>query len=291
MKIDCPHCGVHGSVEDSLVRRKLRCPKCSKVFLVNDDLLPEADDTNLQTCSACSQSFASELLVEIDSQLYCVLCRPDFAVEPVEEAPEEEVLETVAEEAVEQEAVDLFAETEEILGPDDEVEVKAEEEVVALETCSVCGDSLHPDFLETVGSEKYCALCLPEEGEEVAVAEDEEPEVAAEALMGEEEEVAAEDDLEKVCWGCGEKFHLDFLQEVGSKLYCGVCQPDVVEGATAEEREEVFAEAGPEGDIEGLMAEAIQEEAAQEGEKGPNWAVLIAIAVLCGLAFWLFYNS
>ncbi|MCF8055531.1 MAG: zinc-ribbon domain-containing protein [Desulfocapsa sp.] len=286
MKIDCPHCGVYGSVEDSLVRRKLRCPKCSKVFLVSDDLLPEADETNLKTCSVCSQSFASELLVDIDSQLYCVLCRPDFAVEAVEEAPEEDVLETV-----EEETIDLFAETEQILGPDVESEVASEEESITLETCSVCGDSLHPDFLETVGSQKYCALCLPDETEEAGIEEDEEPKVAAEALMSDEEELAGEDDLEKVCWGCGEKFHLDFLQEVDSKLYCGICQPDVIEGGVAEVREEIAVEAVPEGDIEELMAEALQEEAARKGEKGPNWAVLIAIAVLCGLAFWLFYKS
>ena len=40
MKLDCPHCGVHGSIDDSLAAKKLRCPKCSKVFLIPPDMLP-----------------------------------------------------------------------------------------------------------------------------------------------------------------------------------------------------------------------------------------------------------
>ena len=273
MKIDCPHCEVHGSVDDSLVRRKLQCPKCSKVFLVSDDLLPEVDETTRQTCSACNKSFASELLVEIDSQLFCVLCRPDFAV--VEEEAPEEVLETAVEEEV----------VEEAFVPEAEEEV--EEESVELETCSKCGDSLHPDFLTTVDSEKYCALCLPEE----EVAEEEEPaepstleeEVVAETMMADEIEAEEEGDLTETCSVCGEEFHPDFLQEVGSKLYCGVCQPDVVDEQAAAEKASA-AEAGE------PMVEVL-EEAAEEGGKGPNWLVLIVIAVLCGLAFWLFYSS
>lgn len=34
MKMDCPHCGVSGTVDDSLVGRKVRCPKCVNTFVV-----------------------------------------------------------------------------------------------------------------------------------------------------------------------------------------------------------------------------------------------------------------
>ena len=116
MKIDCPHCGVHGSIDDSLANKKLRCQKCSKVFLVPEVILPTIDDaevvnqtilpddesvitddidlpkeetpaeddeeaeelsigdqSSLGMCSACGQSFASELLVEVDFKLFDLL--------------------------------------------------------------------------------------------------------------------------------------------------------------------------------------------------------------------------
>ena len=35
MKMLCPHCGVNGTVDDSLVGRKVKCPKCTNVFVVS----------------------------------------------------------------------------------------------------------------------------------------------------------------------------------------------------------------------------------------------------------------
>jgi len=37
MKMHCPHCGVKGSVDDSYIGRKVRCPKCHNVFHCEDD--------------------------------------------------------------------------------------------------------------------------------------------------------------------------------------------------------------------------------------------------------------
>ena len=38
----------------------------------------------------------------------------------------------------------------------------------------------------------------------------------------------------RVCTGCGESFHPEFLQEVDGKLYCGVCQLRTAASATKE---------------------------------------------------------
>ncbi len=35
MKMECPHCGVNGTVDNSLVGRNVRCPKCANAFVVN----------------------------------------------------------------------------------------------------------------------------------------------------------------------------------------------------------------------------------------------------------------
>lgn len=308
MKIDCPHCGVHGSIEDSLAGKKLRCPKCSKVFLIPEELLPESDDAGLmrqeilyndepqslaadeeessqlqetaytnevgeeeedtavedelhyQVCSDCGQSLAPEFLEEIDSRLYCALCKPE-PEEPEVEAQEEE--ETVVAE-----------------------EENLAEETPELEVCSGCGESLHPGFLESVGSKRYCALCLPEDAEieeDVAGSEtttdgtvirDEEPledeTDSVETLLSEETGIDEEDSLQDVCSVCGERFHPDFLQEVDSKLYCGVCQPEVIEVLAAAESE--TADATAEG-MAGVATDVEEEEEEAEQSDSPDFSI------------------
>jgi uncharacterized membrane protein len=392
MKIDCPHCGVHGSVDDSLVRRKLCCPKCSKVFIITEDILPEVDDiamvhqeilyddepqslltaeqetveaeesvelaeaaelaeeeigeeseeieeiladddSTVEQCSVCNQSFASEFLVEVESELYCALCQPDSEEEGLElldeedseEVPLDELLEIMEEDSSDEEAEDILAEEEDevldLMGDEseddsaeadsnvlalmaDEDEDDAEEESVELEICSGCGESLHPDFLETVGSKRYCALCVPEEvedeegieteeTEEVDYAQDEEQakdetDSTAQALMGDGED---EDGYPKEpCSVCGEKFHRDFMQEVDSKLYCGICQPEVIEVLTGDEMavatgteaaagetdEEDFG-SGPDFTVGELIKEAWQR---TKGAKASIWGAMILLYLI-----------
>lgn len=46
MKMECPHCGVNGAVDDSFVGRRVKCPKCTNTFTVGseDDSAPIAVD-------------------------------------------------------------------------------------------------------------------------------------------------------------------------------------------------------------------------------------------------------
>ncbi len=327
MKIDCPHCGVHGSVDDSLVGKKLRCPKCSKVFLVSEELLsgsndaglmgqenlyndePESpvieeqadlsqdsgeaedatgeelaagDDTELQLCSACGQSFAPEFLVEIDSRLYCALCQPK-PEEEIELQEEGDVVESAEEEPLEIEE-ESFSEQDEDAG-EEEIEVSweadddLEEEAPELETCSGCGESLHPGFLETVGSKRYCALCLPEDEEDdddlaaeadlAHAAEAMEGETdSAETLLSEEDDFDKEGDLRDVCSVCGESFHPDFLQEVDSKLYCGICQPEVIEVSPEDVDDEPAASTAELTAVDDTDVDVDVEEDVEEDEQG-----------------------
>ncbi len=59
--------------------------------------------------------------------------------------------------------------------------------------------------------------------------------------MSDEDELEKDDYLQEVCSVCGEEFYLDFLQEVDSKFYCGVCQPEVIENVMDEEGETIAA--------------------------------------------------
>lgn len=336
MNIDCPHCGVHGSVDDSLAGKKLRCPKCSKVFLITEKILPEVEDvgivhqeilyddkaqepeiaeqevleveddadpeeiealeeeeiaveieepeeliedsdeiptpeetpveedSNLEECSVCRQSFTPEFMVEVGSKRYCALCQPD-SEEEGGELPDK----TENDNDPEADDGDILA----LMADGEEADV--EEEGVLLQACSGCGESLHPDFLEKVGAEHYCALCVPEDVddsddtgddggiENIETEEEEEPE---HALLEDEEllekelpssedenaEVADEDGyLKEPCSVCGEAFHPDFMQEVDGQLYCGVCQPEVIEEVVNDEE----ADRGTDDTTDTMVAE------------------------------------
>jgi len=257
MKIDCPHCGVHGSVDNSLLDKKLRCPKCSKVFLVTEDILPEFDDTGM---------LSQEILYEEHQS-------PDLPAE------DDDLLAAMGEQASANEGMAADSEGNDIeSGIDAELadnDLDFDEESVELEICSGCGESLHPAFLETVGFERLCALCIPDENldleeetdlelteveeieqiEEIDIQlEDESSQLEDDSSiqllvdddideeLDEKGEVPAEEIVEEVdelgdypkepCSVCGEEFHRAFMQEIDSKLYCGVCQPEVLDEAS-----------------------------------------------------------
>ena len=115
MKMQCPHCGVSGKVDDSLLGRKVKCPKCVNTFVVNagesepievgmvdiedygvgdgmsaadlsdddfdiSDLLRAEDDQEefpSRKCVACGQSVHPALLMEVESKMYCAGCVPE----------------------------------------------------------------------------------------------------------------------------------------------------------------------------------------------------------------------
>ncbi len=389
MKIDCPHCGVHGSVEDSLAGKKLKCPKCSKVFLIPEELLPESvigflsqkalseeqaeppvaeteteaseeaaesieaettdtetavetetdddadamdedssvdeseeeqeadsdDESELKKCSACGQPFAEEFLVEIDSKLYCSLCEPE-SEEGLELQNEEKTEENTEEESLDIDEEDSFAEfpTEDVAedSETDEEDLAItddDDEQPELETCDECGESLHPEFLETVGSKRYCALCVPEDeelddsadieddNEEVietddsAAVEDDDEEgieltesgmASAQALIADKEEYDETGQPRRACSECGDKYHPDFLQEVDGKLFCGVCQPEVVEVISSEDGGEESADTtddaqGTDFTIGEVLKESWQK---TKGAKGAIWGGMIIMAAI-----------
>ncbi len=415
MKIDCPHCGVHGSVNDSLAGRKLRCPKCSKVFLITEDIPPEVDDvgivhqeilyddkpqisgiveqetleteeaadpegvaepeeekiaveieepeetieeleepdviedpeevpleddSTLEECSVCNQSFVPEFMVEIDSKLYCALCQPDseeglelLDETESEEEPDDEEIEEIPV-ATEDEGLNALMgdESEDDSREDDdkllalmadEDDAWSDEETLKLQVCSGCGESLHPDFLEQVGSKHYCALCTPEEAdgvdeapeeneeegveieeaEELALTEDgelleEKTNSSEQNLMEATEDGDEEESPKEPCSVCGERFHRDFMQEVDAKLYCGVCQPEVIEMLSDDEiaeesdTETVVVETDEEhfgGGVDFTIAELIKE--AWQKNKGAKASLWGGIIVMYLIAFTVSFGG
>ncbi len=54
MKMVCPHCYVNGIVDDSLIGRRVKCPKCTNIFVVSSDSSEpiEIDAIDLDTLDA-----------------------------------------------------------------------------------------------------------------------------------------------------------------------------------------------------------------------------------------------
>lgn len=100
MKIICPHCGVKGSAGEGLQGKKVRCPECSKVFRVTEQVLTgmcvEDQDVSLvieepaveeraalespvlpdgvEICSKCGFAFSEQFRETIGVESFCSLC-------------------------------------------------------------------------------------------------------------------------------------------------------------------------------------------------------------------------
>lgn len=350
MKIDCPHCGVHGSVDDSLSGRKLRCPKCSKVFLVTDDMVPDTDQGNLVHQEILRDPPETPVAASVEQE-------PDE--DPFRPVPilsnEEKDLEPENEDNKEEEGIlafdddgddqDSIVEDDDFLafaGDEDDLD-DTEPALVPenLEICAGCGEALHSQFLDIYEGQQYCALCFPDDAEEnlqlsetMETEEEEEIELEADddsetyldletTLMDDDEDEPAEIEeyedetdtdeeeldeegfLQEACSVCGDTFHKDFLQEIDSKLYCGVCQPEVIETlstdvmAAFDDEEEGVAE-----DIEVVeddqridtdftVGDTIKEAWQKtKGAKGAVWGgILVMYLIIFGISFAGFWVS
>ncbi len=330
MKIDCPHCGVHGSVDDSLAGKKLRCPKCSKVFLVEEEVLLGMAGHHLVQQEIFHDSAADEQVPVSEEVEPENLDEPEIAEAELEDTAEAEFEEESQEESLDLKEYMEEAGREEESVPDDDAEGAAEEddilafadddddaaasEEAGLDTCDECGESLQTEFLETVDGKKYCALCLPEDQEEDLeltgttqqgdVEKDAEEEIELEedaetvdsfdsamALMADDDKDSDNEEgfLKEPCSVCGETFHPDFMQEIDSKLYCGVCQPEVVETVSmvsSDEEWENDAEEVQINDIDFTVGELLKDAWQKtKGAKGPIWGgVGVMYLIIFGLS-------
>jgi phage FluMu protein Com len=261
-KIACPHCGVIGSARDSSVDMKLRCPQCEKVFLLTQELLtgPSVkgvmliDDTDDLKRTLAEEARGVEPLAE--EELLFPVPEPEPVLAPMAEVlpePEREVAITPEPEPVSEIKFVFEPEVEPepelmivaALEPELELDIKeqaiAEPELAVVaapeaeleleiepepepELVLVATPELEP---EPEPEPKIMVELLPEAESEPEIFP--EPELDRTPPLADESKAKAEE-LEstamptRVCVGCGESFHPEFLQEIDAKLYCEVCQ-------------------------------------------------------------------
>ena len=199
-KIACPHCGVIGSAADSMVGMKLRCPRCEKVFLLMQDRLIGPSVSAIEIAGEESMS-----AVESGGVVSSAGGEKTF-LEPITEMELEVAPEPEAEPEVE-----VVPEPE----PEPEVEVAPEPEP-------------EPEIEVAPAPEAEPEIeVAPEPEPELKIVHEAEPVLPVEETKGEDQEGEGLESTAMpahVCDGCGESFHPEFMQEIDSKFYCGVCQ-------------------------------------------------------------------
>ncbi len=125
MKMECPHCGVGGTVDDSLVGRKVKCPKCVNTFIVK---------------------LEGSAPIEVNAM----------------ELEAYEVGSSLTNEGIGQPAPAGALNTEDDLDISDLLHSDDNIDEFPSVDCAGCGKAVHPALLMELDSKMYCAGCVPE---------------------------------------------------------------------------------------------------------------------------------
>lgn len=123
MKIVCPHCQVKGTVADGLLDKKVRCPECSNVFRVTEDVRVE--------------------VVPVEAG-------PPAVEDVADAAP------SVDEPVAADSEPTTAAESESVEEPEESI---AEELPEGVEACSRCGFVFSDKYIEKQDTVSFCTLC------------------------------------------------------------------------------------------------------------------------------------
>jgi phage FluMu protein Com len=245
--LSCPHCGVEGATGNSFVGRKVKCPQCLEMFLVQFDELSGKIVGAVPAPPVMEAFLPQEEIVEpqeaehveaivLDSSSPEEVSVPDVEIEavPVEEHPQVEMVEESSTqeeliiEPLEAEAVEAALELDDVL--EEPLELAQEEDDEVLVDTVPLSDKL-PEDLPVEVDEDPAGLQLDEEFAE-------ELELALEAAETDEfEEDAEEEELEYVqqepygvdveqCWQCGKESDGEHFIPRDGRLYCSACVPE-----------------------------------------------------------------
>ncbi len=121
MKMICPHCGLKGTAEETLVGKKVRCPECQQIFRVEGDVLATEAVSSVEQTGDTLSVDASE---QLEEEQHVDIVETDNA--SVETQEEEEVVVELSD---------------------------------GVQVCSKCGFALSEQFLQETDSEIICSIC------------------------------------------------------------------------------------------------------------------------------------
>ncbi len=165
MKMKCPYCGVSGSVSDSLLGKKVRCPKCKEIFKTTEETAPPASekDQSVETPGYLSDAKPSPVMTSQDeAALEDEIAKifEDMKSSPTDPATDfwQDMQASEKGEAVEGH--------EDKSGSLSEEDLLSELEDAVGEQCSACGTFVGKSTQYNLDGKVYCSACLPTEGGE-----------------------------------------------------------------------------------------------------------------------------
>lgn len=215
MKILCPHCGVKGSADDSYCDRKVKCPKCENIFLVQEEMALEYDSSPGASASVIDDAVLESELTE-KSDLEVEQEHEDFFEQTTSEEADEELDLSELSAEIDQQIRDGVSEvmptpdvSEERLGLLDDLHEAEDHKEPAMDA------GLAEAGNENIEIEEILADDISEEAEAVAAEKDVAVEQEPYGQAGEQ------------CWQCGKEDIVGepFIAKDG-RLYCTDCLPD-----------------------------------------------------------------
>ncbi len=159
MKMQCPHCGVRGTVPDSLIGKRARCPKCKEIFTAIADeasVVLGDEPTRESTISPSAQSIktgdSSGMTAQDEANLEEELAK---IFDEMKQSSTEEVEEPVGTAAED----DFYADVD--TGPLSVEQLQAQLEDLMDERCAVCGTIVGKATKLELNGVVYCSKCLP----------------------------------------------------------------------------------------------------------------------------------
>jgi predicted Zn finger-like uncharacterized protein len=159
MKMQCPHCGVRGTVPDSLIGKRAKCPKCKEIFTAMTEEAPVAlgdEPTRESTISPSAQTIetgdSSGMTAQDEANLEEELAKIFDDMKQSSSDEEEESVETAAED-------DFYADVD--TGPLSVEQLQAQLEDLMDERCAVCGTIVGKATKLELNGVVYCSKCLP----------------------------------------------------------------------------------------------------------------------------------
>ncbi|MDR3628886.1 MAG: hypothetical protein P4L42_00975 [Desulfocapsaceae bacterium] len=169
MKMKCPNCGVNGSVSDSLLGKKVKCPKCNEIFRASseeEDFFPLPGQGGDASVLKSGHESADQTLAEDEAALEDELAKifedmknsgpeQNAGAGEVAHAPEPDA----AADAETAAALETPKSDEAALLNDEELESAIEG--LLGENCSVCGIAVEESGKHVHEGLAFCQACAP----------------------------------------------------------------------------------------------------------------------------------
>jgi predicted Zn finger-like uncharacterized protein len=177
MKMKCPHCGVSGSVADSLLGKKVKCPKCKQVFRVEEATVASAPAKESQRgviiessgsmtdpapgLTAQDEAALEQEIAKIFDDMKSSAMNLSGDLKPDAGASKDFGNKTSLSAAGKDEGQGADDAENTSISEDDLI---SELQEMLSKKCSVCGTFIGQGVKHEVGGNVYCSVCLPDGG-------------------------------------------------------------------------------------------------------------------------------